>query len=103
MAALTIALFVNAAILVLAAIVFNGKDAVQLPGGAVLQYDEQTKMYTDPATGREIAKYDEAAKTVVDPKTGEEIPDNKLADFKRAGLDSRGLPDAGSAAGGRPG
>ena len=32
--ALTVAFFVNAAILVLAAMVFHGKDSVTLPGGA---------------------------------------------------------------------
>ena len=40
--ALTVAFFVNAAILVLAAIVFNGKDSVTLPGGEVVAFDDET-------------------------------------------------------------
>jgi manganese transport protein len=63
-AALTIAFFVNAAILVLAAQVFHGKDGVRLPGGAVVSYDKETGTYRDPKTGAaipddEIAKFNE--------------------------------------------
>ncbi len=41
-AALTVALFVNAAILVLAAMVFNGKGSVTLPDGQVLAFNKDT-------------------------------------------------------------
>src|SRR5208283_4443850 len=40
--ALTIALFVNAAILVLAALVFYGKDSVTVAGGQVVQFGNDT-------------------------------------------------------------
>ncbi len=40
--ALTIAFFVNAAILVLAAMVFNGKNSVTLPGGQVVPFNADT-------------------------------------------------------------
>jgi manganese transport protein len=40
--ALSIALFVNAAILVLAAMVFNGKESVSLAGGEVVTFSEDT-------------------------------------------------------------
>jgi len=40
--ALTIAFFVNAAILVLAAMVFYGKDSVVAPGGQVVKFDDNT-------------------------------------------------------------
>ena len=40
--ALTIAFFVNAAILVLAAMVFNGKEGVTLPGGQVVPFNADT-------------------------------------------------------------
>ena len=52
--ALGMAFFVNAAILVLAATVFNGKDAVELPGGEVLTYNEATKTYSNPKTNTKI-------------------------------------------------
>ena len=45
--ALTIAFFVNAAILVLAAIVFFGKTSVTLPGGAVVPFDENSDWIRD--------------------------------------------------------
>jgi len=40
--ALTVAFFVNAAILVLAAMVFYGKDSVVVPGGHVVKFDDNT-------------------------------------------------------------
>ena len=40
--ALTVAFFVNAAILVLAAIVFNGKDSVTMPDGQVVAFNADT-------------------------------------------------------------
>jgi manganese transport protein len=40
--ALTIAFFINAAILVLAAMVFFGKDSVTVPGGQVIQFNDDT-------------------------------------------------------------
>jgi manganese transport protein len=40
--ALSVAFLVNAAILVLAALVFNGRENVTLPGGQVLTFDEDT-------------------------------------------------------------
>ena len=40
--ALTVAFFVNAAILVLAAMVFYGKDSVTVPGGHVVRFDKDT-------------------------------------------------------------
>ncbi len=40
--ALTVAFFVNAAILVLAAMVFYGKDSVTVPGGHVIKFDDNT-------------------------------------------------------------
>jgi len=40
--ALSIAFFVNAAILVLAAMVFNGRESVTLPGGEVVAFNEDT-------------------------------------------------------------
>jgi manganese transport protein len=40
--ALTIAFFVNAAILVLAAIVFYGKESVTVPGGAVVRFNDDS-------------------------------------------------------------
>ena len=39
---LSVAFLVNAAILVLAAMVFNGKESVALPGGEVVAFDEDT-------------------------------------------------------------
>jgi manganese transport protein len=52
--ALSVAFLVNAAILVLAAMVFHGKDGVQLPSGAVVRYDKETKTYHDPGTGEQV-------------------------------------------------
>lgn len=40
--ALSVAFFVNAAILVLAAMVFNGRESVALPGGQIVNFDEDT-------------------------------------------------------------
>jgi len=40
--ALSIAFFVNAAILVLAAMVFNGRESVSLPGGQVVTFNDDT-------------------------------------------------------------
>ena len=40
--ALTVAFFVNAAILVLAAMVFNGKTSVQIPGGEIVHFNDDT-------------------------------------------------------------
>jgi manganese transport protein len=40
--ALTVAFFVNAAILVLAAMVFYGKDSLTVPGGHLVKFDENT-------------------------------------------------------------
>jgi manganese transport protein len=82
-AALSVAFFVNAAILVLAAMVFHGKDGVRLPGGEVVNYDKTADAYIDPGTGNEIAKYDEQSGAYVDPMTGEEIPDDELAKFNK--------------------
>ncbi len=45
--ALTIAFFVNAAILVLAAIVFFGKESATLPGGAVVPFNENSDWIRD--------------------------------------------------------
>jgi manganese transport protein len=81
--ALSIAFLVNAAILVLAAMVFHGKDGVQLPGGEVVQFDEDTKAYIDPKSGATVAIYDEATKTCIDPTTGARIPDDRFAQFNQ--------------------
>ncbi len=40
--ALTVAFFVNAAIMVLAAIVFHGKDSVTVAGGSIVQFDQDS-------------------------------------------------------------
>jgi manganese transport protein len=82
--ALSIAFLVNAAILVLAAMVFHGKDGVHLPGGNVVnvvKYDKETKTYIDPKTGATIATYDEESNTYIDPKTGEKFPKDTFAQF----------------------
>jgi manganese transport protein len=46
-AALSVAFFINAAILVLAAMVFYGKDSVTLPGGEVVVFGEDTDWLPD--------------------------------------------------------
>jgi manganese transport protein len=56
--ALSVAFLVNAAILVLAAMVFHGKDGVRLPDGAVVRYDEESKTYKDAQTGEEVEEKD---------------------------------------------
>jgi manganese transport protein len=81
--ALSVAFFVNAAILVLAAMVFHGKDGVQLPGGEVVNYDKETKTYTDPKTGETIATYDEEINACIDPNTGEKLPEDRFAQFNK--------------------
>ncbi len=45
--ALAVAFFVNAAILVLAAMVFYGKSGIQIPGGAYVAFDEDTDWIRD--------------------------------------------------------
>ncbi len=45
--ALSVAFFVNAAILVMAALVFYGKDGIQLPGGHFVQFNENTDWIRD--------------------------------------------------------
>lgn len=45
--ALSVAFFVNAGILVLAAIVFHGNESVTLPGGRVVEFGEDTDWITD--------------------------------------------------------
>jgi manganese transport protein len=76
-AALAVAFFVNAAILVLAAQVFHGKDGVRLPHGEVVRYEKEADARIDPETGGEIPEVGK----YTDPKTGEEIPDEEVAKF----------------------
>jgi manganese transport protein len=86
--ALSIAFFVNAAILVLAALVFHGKEGVRLPSGAEVKQRIETEI--DPDTGEEVAKktgvyFDpttgEEVVNDIDPQTGAEVPNSKLAKF----------------------
>ncbi len=79
--ALSIAFFVNAAILVLAAMAFHGKDGVLLPAGDVVKYVEETRTYTDMKTSEAIAIYDEDSKACLDPKTGQKLPEDRFAQF----------------------
>jgi len=65
--ALSIAFLVNAAILVLAAMVFHGKDGVQLPSGAPVVYDAETKTYTDPRTAETVPDDENLAGFRTDP------------------------------------
>ena len=44
-----------AAILVLAAMVFHGKDGIRLPQGDVVTYDKATRTYKNPKTGETIS------------------------------------------------
>jgi manganese transport protein len=82
-AALSVAFLVNAAILVLAASTFYGKDGVRLPGGEAVTFDERTDMYHDVGTGDPVAVFDEATKTCVDPTTGTPLPAGQLAPFNK--------------------
>jgi manganese transport protein len=79
--ALSVAFLVNAAILVLAALVFYGKDGVRLPQGDAVSFEgnDEVGVYRDDKTGEVVAKWN--GKAVVDPKTGEELPENKFARF----------------------
>jgi manganese transport protein len=82
-AALSVAFLVNAAILVLAATTFHGKDGVRLPDGGAVAFDEATNTYRDAGTGDPIAVFDEATKSCVDPATGEKLPDAKFTQFNK--------------------
>ncbi len=87
--ALSIAFFVNAGILVLAATTFHGKDGVRLPSGEVVKYREIKKaeetiaIYEDTKTGETVAIFDKETQTCLDPKTGAKIPDDQFAQFNQ--------------------
>jgi manganese transport protein len=65
--ALSVAFLVNAAILVLAATVFHGKDGVQLPGGEPVVFDEKAEVYRDPQTGAVVPDDENLAGFRTDP------------------------------------
>jgi manganese transport protein len=65
--ALSVAFLVNAAILVLAATVFHGKDAVRLPGGEAVVFDEKAEVFRDPQTGDVVPEDDNLAVFRDDP------------------------------------
>ena len=71
--ALVVAFCVNAAILVLAAIVFHGKDGVRLTDGKAVRYEA----YHDPDTGEVVPEKG----IYKDPQTGEEVSDGYIAKF----------------------
>jgi manganese transport protein len=75
--ALSIAFLVNAAILVLAAMVFHGKDGVRESSGEVVTYEKVSEAYEDPETGEEIPEVGKFR----DPQTGEEVSDKEVTSF----------------------
>ena len=79
--ALSLAFLVNAAILVLAALVFHGKDGVRLPDGELVIYkgDEDSGVYRDPERHTVVAEWN--GKDVVDPATGEVLQEDEFAQF----------------------
>jgi manganese transport protein len=75
--ALSVAFLVNAGILVLAAMVFHGKDGVRLSDGSVVKYEMVTESYEDQETGEEIPEVGKYR----DPRTGEKVPENEVTSF----------------------